>query len=112
METPPLDAGAAHDRDTWPLPALAVRPVGAPGGVPAMGEAVMVTFDVAVFAGGPGAFVVTTFTSRSFKVMKDAPPVDFRQRDVPGLPVLPPCDVGATGPQPRAPRTPFTWSGE
>jgi hypothetical protein len=51
MLTPPLLAGAAQLRETWPLPALAVRPVGAPGAVPAMGEAVMVTFDVAVFAG-------------------------------------------------------------
>jgi hypothetical protein len=33
------------------LPALAVRPVGAPGAVPAMGEAVSVTFDVAAFTG-------------------------------------------------------------
>jgi len=48
---PPLLAGATHRSETWPLPALAVRPVGGPGGVPAMGEAVMVTFEVAVFAG-------------------------------------------------------------
>jgi hypothetical protein len=51
MFTPPLLAGAVHDRVAWALPALAVRPVGAPGGVPAMGEAVIVTLDVAVIAG-------------------------------------------------------------
>ncbi len=33
------------------MPALAARPVGASGTVPAIGEAVIVTFDVAVFAG-------------------------------------------------------------
>jgi len=51
METPPLLAGAAQLKEIWALPALAVRPVGAPGGVPLMGEAVMVTLDVAVFTG-------------------------------------------------------------
>jgi hypothetical protein len=51
MFTPPLLTGACQLRATWPVPALAVRPVGAPGGVPAMGEAVTVTLAVAVFAG-------------------------------------------------------------
>jgi hypothetical protein len=51
METPPLLAGAAQLREIWPLPALALRPVGGSGGVPAMGEAVIVTLDVAVFTG-------------------------------------------------------------
>jgi hypothetical protein len=51
MLTPPFDAGADHDNDTCPLPAPAVSPVGGPGAVPAMGEAVIVTLDVAVFAG-------------------------------------------------------------
>jgi hypothetical protein len=51
MLTPPLLAGGVQLRETWPLPALAVRPVGAPGAVPAMGEAVMVTLDEAVLAG-------------------------------------------------------------
>ena len=51
IETPPLLAGAAQLKETWPLPGLPVRPVGASGGVPATGEAVMVTLDVAVFAG-------------------------------------------------------------
>ena len=43
-----LLAGAVQRRKIWPLPPLAVRPVGAPGAVPAMGEAVIVTFEVAV----------------------------------------------------------------
>ena len=38
-------------RHPRPPPALAVRPVGAPGAVPAMGDAVMVTLEVAVLAG-------------------------------------------------------------
>jgi hypothetical protein len=49
--TPPLLDGAVQLRETWALPALAVRPVGAPGGVPATGEAVIVTLEVAVFDG-------------------------------------------------------------
>lgn len=44
-------AGAAQLSEIWALPALALRPVGAPGGVPLMGEAVMVTLEVAVFTG-------------------------------------------------------------
>ena len=51
IATPPLLAGAVQLSETWPLPAFAVRPVGAPGGVPAMGEAVTVMLDEAVFAG-------------------------------------------------------------
>jgi hypothetical protein len=51
MLTPPLLAGADHDKETWPLPGLAPSPVGAPGTVPAIGEAVIVTLDVAVAAG-------------------------------------------------------------
>jgi hypothetical protein len=51
MLTPPLLAGGDQFSEIWALPALAVRPVGAPGAVPAMGDAVMVTFDVAVFTG-------------------------------------------------------------
>src|SRR5260370_8140645 len=51
MVTPPLLEGAAQFREIWALPAPAVRPVGAPGGVPLIGEAVMVTLDVAVFTG-------------------------------------------------------------
>src|SRR5260370_332358 len=51
MLTPPLLAGAAQLRETWPVPALAARPVGAPGGVPAMGEDVIRTVDGAVVTG-------------------------------------------------------------
>ena len=51
MSTPPLLAGAVQLEETWALPVLAVRPVGAPGAVPAIGEAVIVTLDAAVFAG-------------------------------------------------------------
>jgi hypothetical protein len=46
-----LLAGATQLRETWLLPALALRLVGAPGGAPAIGEAVIVTFDEAVFTG-------------------------------------------------------------
>src|SRR5215471_7073283 len=51
MLTPPLLAGAVQLSWTCPPPGLAVKPVGIPGGVPATGDAVMVTLDVAVFAG-------------------------------------------------------------
>jgi hypothetical protein len=51
MATPPLPDGAVQDSDAWALRALAVRPVGAPGGVPAIGDAAIVTLDVAVFTG-------------------------------------------------------------
>jgi hypothetical protein len=52
MATPPLLAGAVHVREILPLGrCVAVRPVGAPGGVPAMGEAVIVTVEVAVLTG-------------------------------------------------------------
>jgi hypothetical protein len=36
---------------TWPLPAVAVTPVGAPGGVEATGDAVTETVEEAVWAG-------------------------------------------------------------
>jgi hypothetical protein len=51
MLTPPLLDGAVQLKPTWALPAPAVRPVRAPGGDPAIGDAVMVTLDVAVFTG-------------------------------------------------------------
>jgi hypothetical protein len=43
--------GALQLNVIWPLPALAVSPVGAPGGVLATGEAVTETVEVAVCAG-------------------------------------------------------------
>jgi hypothetical protein len=51
MFTPPLLAGAAQLSEAWPVPGVAVSPVGAPGGVPAIGDAVMLTLDWAVFTG-------------------------------------------------------------
>ncbi len=51
MLTPPLLARAVQLRVTWPLPEPAVSPVGAPGGAPWTGVDVMLTVDVAVFAG-------------------------------------------------------------
>src|ERR1700691_119554 len=33
----PSDAGGAHERSTWELPAVAVRPAGGPGGSPGRG---------------------------------------------------------------------------
>ncbi len=51
MTTPPLLLGAIQFSVTCALLAPAVRPVGAPGAVPAIGEAVMVTLELAVLAG-------------------------------------------------------------
>jgi hypothetical protein len=38
MDTPPSEPGGVHDRLTWELPtAVAVSPIGAPGGVAVLG---------------------------------------------------------------------------
>ena len=51
MASPPELDGVVQFRLTEPLPGVAVRFVGAPGGVAAIGEAVTVTVEVAVRAG-------------------------------------------------------------
>ena len=51
MLTPPLLDGGVQPSVTCPDPPVAVSPVGAPGTVPAIGDAVIGTLDVAVFAG-------------------------------------------------------------
>jgi hypothetical protein len=51
MFTPPLFAGAVHLSVTCALPAVGTSPDGAPGGVPAIGDAVMVTLEVADLGG-------------------------------------------------------------
>ncbi len=49
--SPPVLAGGVQLSAACPVPAVAVRPVGAPGTVAAIGEAVMLTVEVAVWAG-------------------------------------------------------------
>ena len=55
---PPLEAGGVKLTVAWPLPAVAVAPVGAPGAVG--GEPGVTWFDAADAAPGPAAFVATT----------------------------------------------------